>query len=780
MIQPVLSSDNSISTDLSVFLNSSESTYEVYIGVALLERIGIDPKILQHKMLVGRLWNAGAKLCDLREFFGHDHRTIKKWGDALKSGDIDVMCQAFAGRSIRKKTTPELIRYVRQLYRSRGMLGRNYREEIINRAREVFGVSISPSLTSELFKGADGISSENGVEPSRDKVEKKATSGHEEPESTSNESSIVQISPIFPFLSANFTNGTGGRTLLRHVGLVFFGLWLRLYNPLQRQLICQILQGAVNIEQAKSLCHHSLRYFCGSTIPGLREQRTELNKEATAANILELYRRNNLLLADGPNHGYLFYFDPHTKEYTGQLKVLKGWCGRRHGVSKVVNLDCFHTQSGRPCFIQHYSPFYDMRERFFMSLSLFDSLFDEDKREGRTFVIDRAIYGLETLKNFEKDYVVTWEKGFDGSGWNDKKTSVSFFRQRRKNSKSDLHTYHFECQESTWSRDEKFRRIIVKVRKDDGREITVSIICSNPDMDIQDIVWAIFNRWLQENDFKYLDVYFGINQLDSRAHDDFAQKADGFRDRPMDSPEYKKLKTLLTNTESRLARNLLTMRRETQKFDALEREEKTISRNIVKQQKKLEALKHNAGTQRQMDNVNSHLKKLAGQHKRICGKIEKSKERTKEIEAKSSTIENEVSELTERLNQQLRKKSRIQIMIDEHYKILDLRKKAYLDAIRVNAANQFRNLHDQFRPICDNFRDDHVRLRMLTRCDGFLVNSNDGVKVQLWLPGSIQAHIIENMREFVRTAQDQINNTTTKVNGARQLIIEILSGPIKS
>jgi hypothetical protein len=26
-------------------------------------------------------------------------------------------------------------------------------------------------------------------------------------------------------------------------------------------------------------------------------------------------------------------------------------------------------------------------------------------------------------------------------------------------------------------------------------------------------VWLILNRWLQENDFKYLDRHFGLNQL---------------------------------------------------------------------------------------------------------------------------------------------------------------------------------------------------------------------------------------------------------------------------
>ena len=127
---------------------------------------------------------------------------------------------------------------------------------------------------------------------------------------------------------------------------------------------------------------------------------------------MAVYARNAELLTDGPNRGDLFYVDPHTKEYTGQLKVLKGWCGRRHGVVKAVNLDVFHTRSGRPCLIGHYSPYDDLRERFFISRARFDRLFATDRRHGRTFVIDRGIYSLPVLQSFAPDYVITWEKGY--------------------------------------------------------------------------------------------------------------------------------------------------------------------------------------------------------------------------------------------------------------------------------------------------------------------------------------------------------------------------------
>ena len=145
-IQLVLSNYESKYSDLSVFLDKEESEFYVYLGVALLERISIDAEEIGHKMFIGRLYNSGVKLCILREVFEHDGRTVKKWGNSLKTCDVDEMSKAFTGRKAVRKTTPELIRYVLQQYHSRSVLGRSYREKIIMGVEEIFGVHLSPSL----------------------------------------------------------------------------------------------------------------------------------------------------------------------------------------------------------------------------------------------------------------------------------------------------------------------------------------------------------------------------------------------------------------------------------------------------------------------------------------------------------------------------------------------------------------------------------------------------------------------------------------------------------
>jgi len=400
-IQLILSNYESRYSDLSVFLDERATEFYVYMGLSLLERVSANAEEIGYKMFIGRLYNQGVKLSILRDRFHHDSRTVKKWGNALKTCSVEVMSKAFAGRSATKKTNPLLIRYVLQQYRLRSTLGRSYREKIIQGVKEIFKVTLSPSLVSQIFS----LTSKDSNESSKD--EKMGTSTHNSASSNSKNTQTVQRSTLFQKDSPASTNGE----LIHHAGLVLFEEYLPAYSWFDQQMLRQILSGAVNVEQSKTLCFESLSRFSPKVIKTLRKQRQLLDQRANLENELELYRMNAQLLDDGPGKGKIYYFDPHTKHYTGILKILKGWCGSLHSISKIINLDTFHTQSGRPCFIQHYSSYYDMRERFFMSLAVFDKLFAPEERCGRTFVVDRGIFGVECFKRFEYDYLITWEKG---------------------------------------------------------------------------------------------------------------------------------------------------------------------------------------------------------------------------------------------------------------------------------------------------------------------------------------------------------------------------------
>ena len=113
----VLTTGFGTTTDVSICTCEGGASFDVYIGVATIERVGADPGNLPRKMLVGRMGNAKASTRNLSEVFQTTPRTIKRWGDALLCGDIEELNRVFAGRGAWKKVTPELIRYGRQLYR---------------------------------------------------------------------------------------------------------------------------------------------------------------------------------------------------------------------------------------------------------------------------------------------------------------------------------------------------------------------------------------------------------------------------------------------------------------------------------------------------------------------------------------------------------------------------------------------------------------------------------------------------------------------------------------
>ena len=83
----------------------------VYFGLAYLEKVKKSTDSFQYKYLLGRLYNAGYKRKELQETFGHALSTLRNWGNALLSGDIDVILSAFAGQGGKRKVTDEVRKF---------------------------------------------------------------------------------------------------------------------------------------------------------------------------------------------------------------------------------------------------------------------------------------------------------------------------------------------------------------------------------------------------------------------------------------------------------------------------------------------------------------------------------------------------------------------------------------------------------------------------------------------------------------------------------------------
>jgi hypothetical protein len=151
---------------------------------------------------------------------------------------------------------------------------------------------------------------------------------------------------------------------LHHAGVLFFSAWLSRLDLLHsgtllKQWLAMVLLDAVNIEQIAST--------------------------DTASSILKV----NAEVA-GVAHCVDFYYDPHTKHYTGIHKILKGWCSSIRWADKALHSDFIHTVQGVPVYMQYADNYQDLRERFFPVIAEFRRVVAIPAEKKITITIDRG------------------------------------------------------------------------------------------------------------------------------------------------------------------------------------------------------------------------------------------------------------------------------------------------------------------------------------------------------------------------------------------------------
>jgi hypothetical protein len=85
------------------------------------------------------------------------------------------------------------------------------------------------------------------------------------------------------------------------------------------------------------------------------------------------------------------YFAPHSKPYTGEQPVLKGWCSNLHAATKVRPSDCVHTDRGEPIYCETTDNFEAWRPRFFGVVERRRTARPWPRERGLTFVLDRGV-----------------------------------------------------------------------------------------------------------------------------------------------------------------------------------------------------------------------------------------------------------------------------------------------------------------------------------------------------------------------------------------------------
>ena len=743
---------------LSLYRDEDHNTIHVYYGFELLEIVPQDRNHAQYKLLVANLYNAGLKVADLEDVFGFDRKTMRGWGLALRSGDAERLKRALEGRESRRKLTPAIVGFIELRFEE--VFARHpdsYNREIRKEVLQVFKVKLSgetvrPLLQSLRFKRKsqavnlaqiDGQNSENPlvIAPLQSAAPPCQTGelGCEAAGQTGGKE-VLARNPI-----PDFTPWIAGRTHWSdHLGVLLF--WEALIQiktvaqspePLLEQWLGCVLLGCHNVEQTKFLNWDDLSVLLGEVSRFPAAQREALERLATAPIIQALWRWNagQVEAAGGGD----FYLDPHTKHYTGMKPILKGWCAALRWADKALHSDFLHAASGEAVYCQCTDNFADLRQRFWEVVSRARQVLGWPQDKIITLIVDRGIFAMEVFEKIVADphlHLITWEKGYTKGHWCAKDQSGEFTLERKRNRADDVRVYRFRYIQRTWAKNPAMRQLIVQATNPSGKEIEVSVLCTDPKRPAQEVILLIFNRWIQENDFKYLDKHFGINEITSYRTVEYAKLAGQIDDRQIQSGQAKALQQKGRQLKKEQSRLLL----EQEKADHHHRQRLAQTATL---ETCLADPKTSAPDRCQKTQILSPLRQ-AGQHYE-----QKRTDRRKEIETLSGQIEE--NELQKSSVQ--KEESRLAQLIAQGMQRFDTVKKELMDTIKVSARNLFYRTLQPFKKAYDNYRDDHDYFRKLTHSGGVL----------RWTGSEFEAHLVPHvnyspaLRRIIRAWLAQVN-----------------------
>ncbi len=723
----------------------------VYYGLELLEVVSANRNDPSFKMLVGRLHNAGVSLRVLQQTFERDAKTIRRWGRALRSRDAEELIRVLEGRRGSRKLSPEIKAYVRarwsDLVREGSYgIGKRLRQEI----QRIFGVKLSQETLRPLM-GELRREQSSGATPTESS---RATTAEGLPQSGRNASDDQPFSSeprekpcdcaagdARPELANSWGLEPAPQTLwCDHIGMLVFAPVLQavaqIVDPPQalfKQWLASLFSGALNIEQTKFLNWPDLSRLVGEVVRFPHPQRQELERVATQANVEALARFNAQQI--GAESQSQFYFDPHTKHYTGEQNVLEGWCAAIRWADKAMHSDFIHTVSGEPLYFETTDNFADLRQRFFEVVQRCRQVMKWPAERVLSFVVDRAIFGKEVFEKVLADpalHLITWEKGYQRQPWPPPGgITGSMVIERARNRADDIRSYHLEYWDRTWPKNQALRQLVVQATNPHGRVIQVSILTDDPKSAAVVIIGLMFGRWVQENDFKYLDKHFGINQITSYGVSGYDELREKVEDRQVRSAEAKALQEQRRPLRAKQSRLLLV--------------EAKGEHEQAQRRQRIEALEK----QPDADQAKKELARLRqGQTRWESAHCARQEQIQK--------LSGELAELDTKGEQAQETESRLERMIEEKMVRLDPEKKRLMDSLRVIARNLFYKALQPFKKAYNNYRDDHGQFRQLTQASGVLEVCPDQIVVHL-MP---RVNYPPRLRRILATVLEGINAQT--------------------
>ena len=616
-LQPILGADSTNQSALSVYEDKQTGQLHVFYGLSVFDVVSNDKKNARFRLMIAHLLNLGIAQKHIAKAFTLDPRTVKGWGEVLASGDGHRIEQVlFSGNN--RKLTKTIKAYVRVRFGYLYPEDRyRYSSRIRSEIKDYFGEDISAETLRPLFNelkeqynqahcpdqhpsdqantskqdnhSSDCTDSEQTNHAPKhdcaaDSQQATATADYEPVEQAHPESEkTFNLQQHSAQLGSNEDSFSSNRNLnasqaqpegirdgwCTHLGLIFFSHLLTcLYKVLDAhyadcilQWIQQILLGASNIEQSKLLDLNSLPLTNESALMGnLTDQRNKLYELSSNYEEIGLHLfRWNFACVDQPLQRD-FYFDPHTKPYSGNKNILKGWCSKKRWAQRIQNGDYAHNSEGYPVYLENTDSYEDMRQRFIQFEANFRSTLGLEQ-DTLTWIIDRGIYSQEIFDwvlSSPKLHLITWERDYRQDGWSAGLPAHSSMVKRRvRNHKDDLRIYHFEWIEQAYPKNSKLRRILVRATNPQGKTIQVSILTDHWEGSAESIIWSMSKRWTQENDFKYLSTHFGIDEITSYASESYADIRDQLEDRSIQSSQYTAIQKSRQSERKHLANLLL-------------------------------------------------------------------------------------------------------------------------------------------------------------------------------------------------------------------------------
>ena len=705
--------------------DDGEEQLHVYYGLELLEVVPADRNAPSFKMLVGRLYNAGLSRRVLQETFQVDLKTIQRWGSALRSHDGEELVRVLAGRRAGRKLTPQIEAYVRARWAdlsSAGIygIGQRLREEI----ESVFAVKICQETLRPLIgqlkrrpvvgppegeQAATGAPNESEAEPTTadDLQQSERNAPEDQRVSSQREETTCGCGPALPAAPQT--------VWCDHAGvLVFAPILLAIAQVLDppearfTQWLASLLLGALNIEQTKFLNWQDLAQLLGSVVRFAHPQRQELERLARPASFQGLACFNARCL--GADEQSDFYFDPHTKQSTGQEHVLQGWCPAIRSADKAMHSDFIHTAAGEPLYFETSDNFCDLRQRFFEVVERCRQVLEWPRGRVLSWVVDRAIFGREVFEKVLGDegmHLITWQKDYQAQNWPPAGgVSGSMVIERTRNHADDIRSYHLQYWDRRWPKDERLRQIVVQATNPKGRSIQVAVLTDDTRRAASETVRLMFCRWVQENDFKYLDKHFGINQITSYGVVGYEELRGHVEDRQVRSAQAKVLGEQRRQLRARQGQLLL-----------------------------LQAKGEHQATLRQTRLEELQQTPVADQPKKELGRLRQAQIRWQSSSAARQqhieALSRELAELELKAETVQKSESRLEQLIAEQMVRLDPDKKRLMDNFRVIARNVFYAALGPFKKAYNNYRDDHDQFRQLTQCSGVLEVAAEQIVVHL-------------------------------------------------